>query len=87
MRLSLPSKASKAIDFLEKRTEVLERAWEEDRSLYKVRIGRNQIEQILSRERDVLLDGKPATEVIEILWAPPQETGACSHLPPHCFGG
>ena len=85
--LSLPIRASKAIDFLEKRTTVLERAWEEDRSLYKVRIGRNQIEQILSRERDVLVDGEPAVEQIEKLWAIPEETGACCHLPPHRFGG
>ena len=85
--LSLPIRASKAIDFLEKRTTVLERAWEDDRSIYKVRIGRNQIEQILSRERDVFIDGKPAVEQIENLWAIPEETGACCHLPPHRFGG
>ncbi len=85
--LSLPIRASKAIDFLEKRTAVLERAWEDDRSIYKVRIGRNQIEQILSRERDVFIDGKPAVEQIEKLWAIPEETGACCHLPPHRFGG
>jgi GTP-binding protein HflX len=85
--LSLPIRASKAIDFLEKRTTVLDRAWEDDRSIYKVRIGRNQIEQILSRERDVFIDGKPAVEQIEKLWAIPEETGACCHLPPHRFGG
>jgi len=85
--LSLPIRASKAIDFLEKRTTVLDRAWEDDRSMYKVRIGRNQIEQILSRERDVLIDGEPAIEQIEKLWAIPEETGACCHLPPHRFGG
>jgi GTP-binding protein HflX len=85
--LSLPIRASKAIDFLEKRTTVLDRAWEDDRSIYKVRIGRNQIEQILSRERDVLIDGEPAVEQIEKLWAIPEETGACCHLPPHRFGG
>lgn len=85
--LSLPIRASKAIDFLEKRTTVLARAWEDDRSMYKVRIGRNQIEQILSRERDVLIDGEPAIEQIEKLWAIPEETGACCHLPPHRFGG
>jgi GTP-binding protein HflX len=85
--LSLPIRASKAIDFLEKRTTVLDRAWEDDRSMYKVRIGRNQIEQILSRERDVLIDGEPAIEQIEKLWATPEETGACCHLPPHRFGG
>jgi GTP-binding protein HflX len=85
--LSLPTKASKAIDFLEKRTQVLDRAWEEDRSLYKVKIGRNQIQQILSRERDVLIDGESAPEAIEALWTLPLETGACCHLPPHRLEG
>ncbi|MBC8202168.1 MAG: GTPase HflX [Planctomycetes bacterium] len=85
--LSLPVKASKAIDFLEKRTQVLERAWEDDRSLYRVKIGRNQIQQILSRERDVLIDGAPATEAIEALWTLPDEMGACCHLPPHRLEG
>ena len=85
--LSLPTKASKAIDFLEKRTQVLDREWEDDRSLYKVKIGRNQIQQILSRERDVLIDGVSASEAIETLWVLPQEPGACCHLPPHRFEG
>ena len=83
LTISIPSRASKAIDFLEKRTEVLDRAWEGERSLYKVRIGRNQIEQILSRERDVLINGKHATEAIGALWDSPQVTGACCHIPPH----
>jgi GTPase len=85
--LSLPSRSSKAVDFLEKRTEVLDRVWEDARSLYKVRIGRNQMEQLLSQERDVLLDGKPASEAIETLWKAPQEAGACCHLPPHRLDG
>ena len=31
--LSLPSRASKAVDFIEKRTEVVERDWVEDGSM------------------------------------------------------
>jgi len=81
--ISLPTRASKAIDFLEKRTKVLERAWEDDRSLYTVCIGRNQIEQVLSRERDVLIDGEQAIVAIESLWSSPYKTGDCCHLPPH----
>jgi GTP-binding protein HflX len=81
--LSLPSKSSKAIDFLEKRTKVIERSWEEDRSIYTVLIGKNQIEQVLSIERDVLIGGLPSSEVIEEIWSKPEENGACCHLPPH----
>jgi GTP-binding protein HflX len=81
--ISLPIQASKAIDFLEKRTEIVERAWEDNRALYTVRLGRNQIEQILSRERDVTIDAMPAVDAIESLWIAPPKNGDCCHLPPH----
>lgn len=83
LTLSLPIKASKAVDFLEKRTEVLHREWEEDRVLYTVRIGRNQIEQILSRAQDVLINGKPASTEVECLWATSFQEGDSCHVPPH----
>jgi len=83
--LSLPIKASRAVDFLEKRTEVLHREWEEDRALYTVRIGRNQIEQILSRAQDVLINGNPASTEVECLWSTSFQEGDCCHVPPHRF--
>jgi GTPase len=83
--ISLPIKASKAVDFLEKRTEVLHREWEENRALYTVRIGRNQIEQILSRAQDVLINGKPASAEVESLWSTTFQEGDCCQVPPHRF--
>ncbi len=81
--ISLPSSASKAVDFIEKRTEVLQREWENDRSIFIVRIGRNQIEKILSREKNVLLDGEPARDMIQSIWATPIPEGGCCGLSPH----
>jgi len=83
--VSMPSKASKAVDFIEKRAEVLHRDWIDDRSIFKIRIGRNQIEQLLSRERDILIDGIPAQDAIEMLWERLPATGKSCSLPPHHF--
>jgi len=83
--LSLPSRASKAVDFIEKRTEVLHRDWNDDRSIFTIRIGRNQIEQVLSREHDVLINDLPAIEAIESLWASKPSTGESCPIPPHRF--
>jgi GTP-binding protein HflX len=85
--ISLPSNASKAVDFIEKRTDILHRDWESDRTLYRVRIGRNQLEQVLSREKDVLVDDQPAIEALENLWQDPPSIGACCPLPPHRYLG
>jgi len=83
--LSLPSRASKAVDFIEKRTEVVERDWVDDRSIYTIKIGRNQLEQLLSRERDIRIGDEDASVAIEKLWAIPFENGECCQLPPHKF--
>ena len=40
-----------------------------------MRIGRNQIEKILSREKNVLLDGEPARDMIQSIWATPIPEG------------
>jgi GTP-binding protein HflX len=81
--VSLPSKASKAVDFIEKRAEVLQRDWKDDRSIFTIRIGRNQIEKLLARERDVLINGSLAKEAIAELWAPSLPMGESCPLPPH----
>ncbi len=83
--LSLPSRASKAVDFIEKRTEILHRDWKDDRSIFTVRIGRNQIEQVLSRERDVRIDGQQAKDLIETLWSTEAKEGESCQLPPHRY--
>jgi len=81
--ISLPSRASKAVDFIEKRADVLHRDWKDDRSIFTIRIGRNQIEQLLSRERDVLINDLPPSEAITLLWTPSLPNGESCALPPH----
>ncbi|MDP7005964.1 MAG: GTPase HflX [Phycisphaerales bacterium] len=83
--VSLPVKSSKAINFIEKQAEVLNRDWQDERSIYRVKIGKRQIEQILSVESDLLIEGKTAQDVIEDIWSDSPVSGACCHLPPHRF--
>lgn len=66
--ISVPTRSSKAIDFIEKRTQIISREWKKDRSLYKTRIGHRQLEQVLSHEKSILVDGKPVKEAIDRLW-------------------
>ena len=81
--ISIPSRASKAVDFVEKRTEVLHREWDNERSIFTIRIGRNQVEQVLSRERDVLINNQPALEAMAILWSDDPQAGDHCEVPPH----
>ena len=83
--LSLPSGSSKAIDFIEKRSEVISRDWIDDQSLYTVKIGKNQIEQLLSRERTLQINGKSASKVIDLIWTKDFRSGERCELPPHRF--
>ncbi len=78
--ISLPTKSSKAIDFIEKRTVVVDREWEDDRSLYKIKIGHRQLEQVLSREKDLLIDGMPAKEALDQLWSSPSKPNLNSDI-------
>ena len=75
LTLSLPSKSSKAVDFIEKRTEVIHRDWEGERSLFTIKIGRNQLEQLLSRERDIRIGDEDASAIMESIWVTPLQKG------------
>ncbi len=81
--VSMPSAESRSIDFLEKRAEVLDRAWEDDRSIYRVRIGRRQVEQLMSHGIDLLIDGMAPGDALDALWPPAPPHGAACQLPPH----
>jgi GTP-binding protein HflX len=80
--LEAPMSDGRLMDFLEKRTEVLERSWTETTSVYRVRIGRRQVEQLLARGSSFTLDGAPGQEGLDVLWPPPPRT-APPPIPPH----
>jgi GTP-binding protein HflX len=82
VELRAPMSDSRLTDFLEKRTEVLDRAWSDDLSVYTVRIGRHQVEQLLARGSSFSLNGMPGSEALATLWPDTIEASAPS-VPPH----
>ena len=82
VQLEAPMSDSRLTDFLEKRTEVLDRAWSETTSMYTIRIGRRQVEQLLSRGSKFSLNGTPAPDALKELWPEPELTDAPA-VPPH----
>ena len=82
VRLEAPMSDSRLIDFLEKRTSVLDRDWSETSCLYRIRIGRRQVEQLLSRGSRFTIDGLPAPEAFASLW-PAHGPVADRTVPPH----
>ena len=82
VRVEAPLSDSRLIDFLEKRTTVLERDWNDTACVYRVRIGRRQVEQLLARGSRFTIDGRAAAEAFTALWPPP-EAGTDRTVPPH----
>lgn len=66
--VEVPLSSGKAVDFLERRTEILERQYEDDRVAYRTRIGRRQAEQLLARGGDATINGVPLREAIKTHW-------------------
>ncbi len=80
--VALPMSDSRGIDFLEKRAEVSDRAWEGDRAVLRARVARRHLLALLSRGSRPVVDGMPAHEAIHALWPPPPKP-ATRGLPPH----
>lgn len=81
VELSLATSAGKAVDFIEKRTEVLSRDWIDDRSLYKVRIGLRQLNELMTHGGDLLVNTRQPMEAMGSLWPSDQAANASCHVP------
>jgi GTP-binding protein HflX len=81
--VQLPMSASREIDLLEKRTEVLDRSYPEGGLMVRMRVrfARGHAEA-LRGVPGALLDGRPAAEAIEALW-PSASAEAATRVPPH----
>ena len=66
--LEVLHKHGQTVDFIERRTEVLDRDYGDATVRYRVRLGRRQVEQLLARGGEGLLEGRPLKEAIELLW-------------------
>ncbi|MBC8522705.1 GTPase HflX [PVC group bacterium] len=74
VKLSLATSAGRAIDFIEKRAEVLNREWVDDRAIYKVQIGRRQLQQLMTHCSDLLVNEMHPKEAIKELWLNEEST-------------
>jgi len=59
---------SKAIDFLEKRTEVLGRSYTDQTLVLTTRVGRRHIDQLLAQGASFTIDGLPAKDALAKKW-------------------
>ncbi len=81
--LSIDTSAGKAVDFIEKRTEVLDRDWDRTRSLYRVKIGERQLHQLMSKGGGLMINDTKPTKAMEELWPSVEEQSASCLVPPH----
>jgi GTPase len=78
----LPMGDSKAIDFIERRAEVLGREYENGHVRFHVRLGRRHIDQLLAQGAKLEINGRPALEAVRLEWDGPDES-APARVPPH----
>jgi len=81
--LSIDTSAGKAVDFIEKRTEVVERDWKERRTLYRVKIGERQLHQLMSLGGGLLINDTRPADAIALLWPTIEKQESCYLVPPH----
>ncbi len=83
VRIGLSLVDSRLVDLIEKRTEVLDRDYgETGRVILRTRIGRRQVEMLLSGGGGFQIDGLPAAEALHTLWPEPVAP-APPRIPPH----
>lgn len=67
--ITLPMDDTKKIMYLEKRTKVLDRQYQDSRALFTVKIGRRQMEELVSQGgTNLLVDGERPHEAMTRLW-------------------
>jgi GTP-binding protein HflX len=82
VRIAAPVRDGRSIAFLEQRTDVMERSYNGDRVEMTVRIGRRQLDQLLSRGASVTINDLPSDEAIRRFW-PARRTERPQPVPPH----
>ncbi len=59
---------SRAVDFIEKRTEVLDRQYGDGTAQFTVRIGRRQVDQLLARSARIRINDQEPLEAVQTEW-------------------
>jgi GTP-binding protein HflX len=82
LRLTVPLRDARTVDFLEKRCPVEARDYGDGEVTLTVRIGRRQVDQLLARGARMEIEGVPANDFVRTRWDPPAAR-ADRGLPPH----
>ncbi len=77
-----PLSDSRTLTFLEQRTDVLSRAYDNGDAHLRVRIGRRQVQQLLARGASISINGQPPQEGLKKQWNI-DDTEVASLEPPH----
>jgi GTP-binding protein HflX len=78
----VPLRDGRAIATLEKRTEVLERSYDQDAVDLRVRIGRRQVEELLAQGATMTIEGLAPLDALRRFWDTAPEPSA-PRVPPH----
>jgi len=82
VRVRTPLRDADTVAFLERRAEVLDRAYEGDEVELRVRLGRKHVEQLLARGTKMRIDDMPPHDAIEKYW-PVAASSNAPRTPPH----
>ena len=83
VRIAIPLRESRLVDLVEKRTEVLDRDYDDaGKVVLRTRIGRRQVEILLATGASFEIDGIPGGEALGTLWPEPVIPKP-PRIPPH----
>jgi GTP-binding protein HflX len=82
LRLTVPLRDARTVDFLEKRCPVQARDYVDSSVTLTVEIGRRQVDQLLARGARFEIEGMPANDFVRTAWDPPA-TRPDRGRPPH----
>ena len=82
LRVTVPLRDARTVDFLEKRCPVQARDYLDSSVTLTVEIGRRQVDQLLSRGARFEIEGMPANDFVRTAWDPPA-VRPDRGLPPH----
>ena len=72
VRVTVPASETRTIDFLEKRTEVLERDYRNRQAAFRVRMGRRHVDQLLAQGTEMQINGLDPLEAVRREWSLPR---------------
>lgn len=83
VEIATPMRDSRTLSFLEQRTDVLDRSYDNGDAHLRVRIGQRQVQQLLARGAAITIDGQPPKEGLKKQWNIDDKEVLSLGIPPH----